>query len=147
VVQVGVTREPSRAWVARQLRNATPFGDGPRFILRDRDDKFGPDFDRAAQAIGVRVLETPVRAPRANGVCERLLGSVRREYLDHILVLGEQHLQATLVEHCRYFNEARPHQGINQRVPGCSVSTPRGNGLVVATAYLNGLHHSYRRAA
>jgi transposase InsO family protein len=147
VVQVGVTREPSRAWAAQQLRNATPFGDGPRFILRDRDDKFGPDFDRAAQAVGARVLKTPVRAPRANGVCERFLGSVRRECLDHVLVLGEQHLQATLVEYCRYFNEARPHQGIGQRVPGGPQASLERKGSVVATAYLNGLHHSYRRAA
>jgi transposase InsO family protein len=146
VVHVGVTREPSPAWVAQQLRNATPFGFGPRFIVRDRDDKFGPDFDRAAQAIGARVLKTPVRAPRANGVCERFLGSVRRECLDHVLVLNEQDLHDVLVEYCRFFNEARPHQGIDQIVPGGSLPATK-EGVVVATAYLNGLHHSYRRAA
>jgi putative transposase len=74
VVHVGVTREPSRAWVAQQVRNATPFGVGPRFLIRDRDDKFGRDFDRAAEGVGARVLKTPVRAPRANAVCERFLG-------------------------------------------------------------------------
>jgi putative transposase len=147
VVHVGVTREPNRAGVAQQMRNATPFGVGPRFIIRDRDDKFGPDFDRAAECVGARVLKTPVRAPRANGMCERFLGSVRRERLDHALVLGEQHLHQILIEYCRYFNEVRPHQGIDQRVPGGSLPAPRGSGPIVATAHLNGPHHSYRRAA
>ena len=75
VVHVGVTREPNSAWVAQQMRNATPFGTGPRFIIRDRDDKFGRDFDRVAEGVGARVLKTPVRAPRANAVCERFLGA------------------------------------------------------------------------
>jgi transposase InsO family protein len=147
VVQVGVTREPSRGWVAQQMRNATSSGIGPRFIIRDRDDKFGPDFDRAAAGVGAKVLKTPVQAPRANGVCERFLGSVRRECLDHVLVLGAQHLHDVLVEYCRYFNEARPHQGIDQLVPGGFPSSPEGDESVVVTPYLNGLHHSYRRAA
>ena len=82
VVHVAVTREPTSAWIAQQMRNATPFGVGPRFIIRARDDKYGPDFDRAAHGVGARVLKTPVRAPRANAVCERFLGSVRRECLD-----------------------------------------------------------------
>ena len=147
VVQVGVTREPSSAWVAQQMRNATPAGLGPRFIIRDRDDKFGRDFDRAAQGVGARVLKTPVRAPRANAVCERFLGSVRRECLDHVLVLGEQHLLEVLVDYSRYFNEARPHQGIGQLVPVGSSSAAAGNGAVVALPVLKGLHHDYRRAA
>jgi transposase InsO family protein len=147
VVHFGVTREPSSTWVAQQMRNATPFGAGPRFIIRDRDDKFGRDFDRAAQGIGTRVLKTPVRAPRANAVCERFLGSVRRECLDHVLVLGEQHLFEVLVDYCRFFNEARPHQGMDQRVPLGSSAAVQGNGAVVALPVLNGLHHDYRRAA
>ncbi len=80
-------------------------------------------------------------------MCERFLGSVRRECLDHVLVLGEQHLHEVLVEYCRYFNDARPHQGIDQLVPGGFLPSAEGSGPVVATAYLNGLHHSYRRAA
>jgi putative transposase len=147
VVHVGVTREPNSAWVAQQIRNATSFGTGPRFIIRDRDDKFGRDFDRAAEGVGARVLKTPVRAPRANAICERFLGSVRRECLDHLLVLDVRHLLEVLVEYCRYFNESRPHQGIGQLVPIGDPSAARGDGSVVAIAFLNGLHHDYRRAA
>jgi putative transposase len=76
VVHVGVTRNPSTTWVAQQLRNATPFSDGPRFLIRDNDDKFGIDFDRAAKGAGIRVLRTAVRVPRMNAFCERFLGSV-----------------------------------------------------------------------
>jgi transposase InsO family protein len=147
IVHFGVTREPSSTWVAQQLRNATPFGVGPRYIIRDRDDNFGRDFDRAVEGVGARVLRTPVRAPRANAVCERFLGSVRRECLDHVLVLGEQHLFELLVEYCRFFNEARPHQGIAQLVPSGSSDATSRNGTVLALPVLKGLHHDYRRAA
>jgi transposase InsO family protein len=116
-------------------------------IIRDRDDKFGQDFDRAAQGAEARVLKTPVRAPRANAICERFLGRVRRECLDHVLVLGERHLLEVLVEYGRYFNECRPHQGIGQRVPVGTPCAADGTGPVITTAFLNGLHHEYRRAA
>jgi putative transposase len=148
VVHVGVTRNPSTTWVAQQLRNATPFGAGPRFLIRDNDDKFGVDFDRAAKGAGIRVLRTAVRAPRMNAFCERFLGSARRECTDHIIVLGERHLERVLQEYyLRYFNEARPHQGIGQLVPIGSATSAAGSGEVVAIPVLNGLHHDYRRAA
>jgi putative transposase len=147
LVHVTVTREPTSAWVTQQLRNATPYGVGPRFIIRDRDDKYGPDFDRAAVGVGARVLKTPVRAPKANAVCERFLGSVRRECLDHVLILGERHLLAVLAEYGRYFNEARPHQGLHQCIPVRTVASPNRTGALVAFPVLNGLHHDYRRAA
>ena len=149
VVHVGVTRHPTDGWVAQQLREATPFDERPRFLIRDNDAKYGPCFDRLAVASGLRVRRTPIRAPRANATCERFLGSVRRECLDHLLVLGERHLRRTLKEYATYFNLARPHQGLGQRVPQ-SPPTPRpddGGGLVVAIPVLGGLHHDYRRAA
>jgi transposase InsO family protein len=148
VVHLGVTRSPSATWVAQQLRNATPFATGPRFIIRDNDDKFGLDFERAAKAAGIRVVRTAVKAPRMNSFCERFLGSVRWECLDHVMVLGEEHLHRVLGEYCFvYFNRARPHQGIGQLVPMGSSSANAGNGPVTARAVLNGLHHDYRRAA
>jgi putative transposase len=148
VVHLAVTRHPSTTWVARQLRNATPFGDGPRFIIRDNDDKFGPDFDRAAKGAGVRVLRIAPKAPLMNSFCERFLGSVRRECLDHIVVLGERHLERVLREYCcSYFNRARPHQGIGQLVPFGSANSTSGDGEVVDVPVLGGLHHDYRRAA
>ncbi len=149
VVHVGVTRHPTDAWVAQQLREATPFDERPHFLIRDNDAKFGPCFDRLAAASGIRVLRTPVRAPQANAVCERFLGSVRRECLDHLLVLGERQLARMLRAYVAYFNSARPHQGIGQRLPYPAALSLVGDrdGPVVARAILGGLHHDYQRAA
>jgi putative transposase len=111
-------RYPTAQWTAQQIPEATPFGVGPELIIRDNDGKFGADFDRAAKGAGIRVLRTAVQAPLMNSVCERFLGSVRRDCLDHIVILGERHLKHLLKEYCfNYFNMARPHQGIRQRLP------------------------------
>ncbi len=147
VVQVGATRAPSDAWVAQQLRNATPNRVGPRFLLRDRDTKFGALFTRTAAGAGIRVLRTPVRAPRTNAICERFLGSVRRECLGHVLVLDDRHLDRVLAEYTAYFNAERPHQGLVQQLPTGGAQPANTNGRVVETPVLGGLHHVYRRAA
>jgi putative transposase len=148
VVHVGVTRHPTDAWIAQQLREATPFDKRPRFLIRDNDRKYGPQFDHVAAASGIRVLRTPIRAPRANAVCERFLGSVRRECLDHVLVLGERHLERVLREYVAYFNQERPHQGLGQATPEQSPAAfLNGAGPVSALPVLGGLHHAYRRAA
>ena len=149
VVHVAATRAPTRQWTAEQLRNATPFGKGPSFLLRDRDDKFGPGFDRVAEGAGTRVVRTAVQAPLMNSVCERFLGSVRRECLDHQIILSQTHLQRFLADYAlRYFNTARPHQRIGQRIP---VPGERVRALsaesITALPVLGGLHHDYRAAA
>jgi putative transposase len=152
VVHVGVTRSPTDAWVAQQLRNATPEGVGPRFLIHDNDAKYGSAFARVAAASGIEVLRTPIRAPRANAVCERFLRSVRGECIDHTLILGEQHLQRVLTEYVAYFNRSRPHQGISQRTPQLAPTRASPDravacGAVTATPVLGGLHHDYRAAA
>jgi len=148
VVHVGVTRHPTDAWVAQQLREATPFDQRPRYLIRDNDGKFGVAFARIAAASSIEILRTPYRAPRANAACERFLGSVRRECLDHILVLGERHLRRVLREYVAYFNGARPHQGLGQAIPAPSPwKTRSGEGPICAVPVLGGLHHTYQRAA
>jgi len=149
VVHVGVTRHPTAAWVAQQLREATPFDQRPRYLIRDNDGKYGPAFAGVAEASGITVLRTAYRAPRQNATCERFLGSVRRECLDHVLVLGEGHLRRVLREYAGYFNTARPHQGIGQAVPSVPkpASPSRPAAPIVALPVLGGLHHDYRRAA
>jgi len=150
VVHVGVTRQPTDAWVAQQLREATPFDQRPRYLVRDRDSKYGPAFARVAAATGISELRTAYRAPKQNATCERFLGSVRRECLDHVLVLGEAHLRRVLREYVAYFNGARPHQGVRQRIPDgaeASVLPPETGGKIQAVPVLGGLHHTYRRAA
>jgi transposase InsO family protein len=149
VVHVAVARSPTSLWTGQQLREATPCGSGPRFMLRANDDKYWPEFDRVAKASDIRVLRTPVRAPRANSICERYLGSVRRECLDHIIILSERHLLATLRAYVRYFNTGRPHQGLAQRIPCPPSEAPEhcDGARIVAVPILGGLHHEYRWAA
>jgi putative transposase len=147
LLHFGVTRSPNDAWVAQQLREATPFGEGPRFLIRDNDNKFGDAFDRVAEGTGIDVLTTPYQAPKANAICERFLGSVRRECLDSFLILNERHLRKILKQYQAYFNHARPHQGINQRVPCPSAQPQYNTGTIIAHPVLGGLHHDYCRQA
>src|SRR5437868_8775564 len=99
------------------LREATPYGQVPKYLIRDNDSKFGPCFARVAKTRGIKILKTPYHAPRANAICERYLRSVRQECLDHLLILHEKHLQRVLNAYVAYFNQARPHQGIQQHIP------------------------------
>ena len=115
VIHVGVTRSPTDAWVAQQLREATPYGQAPKYLIRDNDSKFGSCFARVATTSGIKLLKTPYHAPRANAICERFLRSVRQECLDHLLILHERQLQRVLNAYVAYFNQARPHQGIHQQ--------------------------------
>ena len=89
IVHFSVTAHPTDAWVAQQLREATPFGQAPHFLIRDRDSKYEQAFARVAKGTTIEILKTPYRAPKANATCEQFLGSVRRECLDHMLILGE----------------------------------------------------------
>jgi len=150
VVHVSVTRHPTDAWVAPQVREATSFGTGPRFLIRDNDHTYGAPFARVAAGSRIEVLQTPVRAPRANALCERFIGSVCRACLDHLLILHERHLGRVLREYVASFNTDRPHQGIGQAVPervAHGQEAPYSPGTVAVTPILGGLHHSYRRAA
>jgi transposase InsO family protein len=147
VVHVGATRHPTDAWVAQQLREATPFDRCPRYVIRDNDAKFGGAFARVAAARGIEVLRAPYRAPRANAVCERFLGSVRRECLDHLLILGERHLARVLREYTASFNRDRPHQGRDHALPEPPAERASPTGPIRALPVLGGLHHTYQRAA
>jgi putative transposase len=163
VVHVNATRQPTDAWVAQQLREATPFGEKAKHLICDNDTKYGPLFDAAAQTCGLDVIHTPYEAPRANAVCERFVGTLRRECLDHMLVPGDRQLVRVLKEYSGYFDQARPHQGLAQQTPmsrwlnqvngtphqSATVSRtspaayPGAGRKLIARPVLNGLHHAY----
>ena len=150
VVHVGVTRSPTDPWVAQQLREATPYGHAPKYLIRDNDRKFGSCFARVATTSAIEILKTPVHAPRANAVCERFLRSVRQECLDHLLVFRDKQLQRVLNQYVAYFNQARPHQGIQQQVPEpsrSSLSSHHAGNKVIALPRVGGLHHDYQWVA
>ena len=148
---LGVTAYPAGAWTARQARNFfMELGDRAgrfRFLIRDRDSKFTTAFDDVFSGNGMRMIRTPVRSPRANSFAERFVGTLRRECLDHVLVLGEQHLRKVLAEYARHYNGHRPHQGLQQKPP----QSPPGHALDITARIerrqvLSGLISEYRGA-
>lgn len=151
IIHAALTRTPTDAWAAQQLREATPWGKKPKYLIRDRDSKYGKQF--AAAASGIQILKTPVRAPKANAFCERFMGSLKRECLDHRFVVNCGQLSRLVQQYIAYYNKSRPHQGLKQQIPDHSVrgSDPwpvgQPGGEIVATPVLGGLHHSYVRVA
>ena len=145
LVHLNVTAHPTAAWIWRQLVEATPWGRRPRFLLRDRDAVYGGDFGERAAALDIEPLLAPVRAPRANAVAERVIGTLRRECLDHLIVLNERHLRSILLKFARYYNRDRPHRSLRHETP-LPVARP-GTGPIRARPVLSGLHHAYERVA
>jgi putative transposase len=149
---VGVTAHPTGAWTARQARNLLMDLGGRagrfRFLIRDQDSKFTTAFDDVFVGNGTRVIKTPVRSPRANSFAERFVGTLRRECLDHVLILGQQHLREVLAEYARHYNGHRPHQGRQQesplRQPGRTVDI---TARIERRQVLGGLISEYHRAA
>ena len=153
----GVTAHPTGEWTVQQARNlALNIGErfeDFRFLIRDRGSNFTRSFDSVFQATSATILRTAVQAPRMNAICERLIGTLRRELLDHSLILGEAHLRAVLAEYQQHYNTARPHQGINQRIPSGEDRPPRftagdfRTGQILRKPILSGLINEYARAA
>jgi Integrase core domain len=117
LVHLNVTAHPTAAWVWRQLIAATPWGRVPRYVARDRDAVDGREFVERASGLGIETVLTPIRAPRANAVAERLVGTLRRECLDRVIVLNEAHLRAVLTEYTAFYNAERPHRTLELGTP------------------------------
>jgi putative transposase len=149
---LGVTAHPTRAWTAQQARNLL-MGLGERagsfrFLIRDRDSKFSMAFDEVFSGNGTRVVKTPVRSPRANSYAERFVGTLRRECLDHVLILGERHLRSVLAEYARHYNGHRPHQALQQEPPLCEPGHAVDiTARIERRQVLGGLISEYRRVA
>ncbi len=140
---VGVTAHPTAEWIARQLTEACGWEPAPRYIIRDRDRVYGELFKRRLRAMGIRDRPTAPRSPWQNGHAERLIGSIRRECLDHVVVFGERHLRNILLAYMQYYNGARTHLSLNKDAP-----VPRdvqAVGRILPTPILGGLHHQYVR--
>jgi transposase InsO family protein len=148
LVHLAVTAHPDAAWVWRQLVEATPWDRRPKYLIRDRDRAFGGAFRDWAQALGIDTVLTPVRAPRANAVAERVIGTLRRECLDYLVPVDERHLRTILTEYVAYYNRDRPHQPLRMETPRPQ-GRPRAGPIpsVRGRPVLGGLHHAYERAA
>jgi transposase InsO family protein len=150
VLVVGTTSGPDSAWITQQARNLsmTQELEDKHMLLRDRDAKFSGSFDEVMRTEGLRVVKTPVRAPKANAFAERWVGTVRRECLDHVLIFGRRHLQHVLDAYAEHYNRARPHRSIDLRPPDPALSAERVAGSPVRRRdVLGGLIHEYKRNA
>ena len=153
----GVTANPTGEWTVQQARNlALDLGqrfENTRFLIRDRGSNFTASFDAVFQATGTRILVSAIQAPRMNAICERLAGTLRREFLDRVLILGERHLHAVLTDYQAHYNTARPHQGIAQHVPDGKPDAVRttvinvGRQQIRRKPVLGGLINEYAHAA
>ena len=133
-------------WIVQQLREAFPFGSAPRFVIFDRDAKYGVEVSAAVRSLSVSPVRTSFESPWQNGVAERWVGSCRRDLLDHIIAVDERHLKRRLSEYIRYYHEDRTHLGLEKETPDGRTRTIAA-GHVLSHMRLGGLHHRYDRAA
>ena len=143
LVWINVTKNPTAEWVARQITEAFPWDGAPGYMIRDRDRIYGGIVTRRLRAMGIRDKPTALGSPWQNGFAERLIGSTRRECLDHIVVFGEAHLRRILRSYARYYNEIRTHRSLDKDAP---ISRPvQRTGSIKSFPILGGLHHHYAR--
>jgi transposase InsO family protein len=148
VVHFNVTEHPTAAWTAQQIVDAFPDDSAPSYLLRDRDQVYGEQFRHRVKGMGIKEVLTAPRSPWQNPFAERLIGSVRRECLDHVLVLGERHLRRVLVRYFSYYHQACTHLSLDKDAPTSRLIELPEAGGIVAIREVGGLHHRYvRRAA
>jgi transposase InsO family protein len=143
ILWLGVTAHPTAEWIARQLTESYGWTAAPQYMVRDRDAVYGDIFIRRLRAMGIRDRPTAARSPWQNGYSERLIGSIRRECLDNVVVFGERHLRHLLGSYQKYYNEARTHLSLDKDAPVSR--TIEEVGSIIAKPLLGGLHHQYVR--
>jgi transposase InsO family protein len=145
LIWTNVTTNPTAEWIARQITEAFPWDQAPRYLIRDRDGSYGVMVERRIRVMGIRDRPTAARSPWQNGHIERLIGSIRRECLDHVMVQGEAHLRRIFRSYADYYNRTRTHLALEKDAP---LGRPvHAIGQVIAIPLLGGLHHQYARMA
>ena len=147
LLHINVTAHPYAAWASQQIVEAVGFNTSIARLIRDRDGIYGATFDARVDRLGIEQTRIAPRAPWQNGHAERFVGTLRRELLDHVIVLGERHLLRLLKEHTRYYNEDRPHMSLDGDAPVSRAVEGASHGSVVSLSRVGGLHHRYSRAA
>ena len=147
IVHFNATDHPTAQWAAQQLVEAFPFDTAPRYLLRDRDCIYGERFRTRVKSLGIKDVLTAPRSPWQSPFVERFIGSVRRECLNHVIVLNERHLRRLLKSYFAYYHEARTHLSLAKQCPVPRSIEEPDRGKVVAIPHVGGLHHEYRRAA
>lgn len=147
VVHFNVTTNPTAEWTAQQIIEAFPDDEAPRYLLRDRDGIYGEYFQNRVEGMGIEQVITAPRSPFQIPFAERIIGSIRRECLDHMIIINESHLRHILSVYFDYHHRARPHQSLERNSPHPREVEPQSKGQVIAIPQVGGLHHRYRRVA
>src|SRR5438309_4786839 len=147
LVHFTVTEHPTAEWTARQLLEACGLEESPRYLIRDRDKVYGERFSRQARMLDIREAVITPRSPWQNAYAERVIGSIRRECLDHVVVIGEWHLLRILSKYVAYYNGTRTHLSLAKDAPEPRSVQPPSQGRVVEVPRVGGLHHEYLRRA
>ena len=147
IVHFNVTAHPTARWTAQQMVEAFPFDSAPRYLLRDRDAIYGEKVRRRIKSLGIEEVVTTPRSPWQNPFCERVIGSIRRDFLNHVIVLNERHLRRMLREYFSYYHTCRTHLSLNKDPPETRPVEPPEMGNIVAFPHVGGLHHRYGRLA
>jgi hypothetical protein len=149
IVRTAVTEHPTDAWLSRQVTEAFPWDTAPRYLLRDRDASYGgSEFCNRVKAMGITEVVTAPRSPwRGTPYVERVIGSLRREYLDQVVIFNERHLRRGLPSYVGYYHRTRTHLSLDKDCPVSRPIMPRRIGEVVAIPQVGGLHHRYERLA
>ncbi len=147
IVRFDVTQHPTAGWLSRQLTEAYPWDTAPRFLLRDRDSSYGTAFSKRVDAMGITEVVTAPRSPWQNPYVERVIGSIRRECLDHLIIFNERHLRRVLSSYVDYYHHTRTHLSLDKDCPHSRLVQPPESGRVIALPQVGGLHHRYERLA
>ena len=147
IVHFSVTAQPTASWAAQQIREAFPWDTGPRHLIRDRDGIYGATFRATVAAMGIEDVVTAPRSPGQNPYVERVIGSIRRECLNHVIVLNERHLRQILSSTLDYYHRSRTHLSLEKDCPEPRLVHPPDAGKVIAFPQVGGLHHRYERLA
>ncbi len=147
IIHFNVTESPTAAWTGQQIVEAFPWDTAPKYLLRDRDGKFGASFIQRVESLGIEQVLTTARSPWQNSYVERLIGSIRRECLDHVIIFNEKHLRRVLTEYFRYYHECRTHLGLEKDCPKPRPVELQDSGMIQAEPMVGGLHHHYYRQA
>ena len=147
ILHLAVTAHPTAEWTGQQLREAFPWDSAPRFLLRDRDRIFGSDFTQQVKELGIQEVLGAPRAPQQRAYVERVIGTIRRECLDHVIVLNQASLYRHLKLFLEYYHQSRTHLSLEKDTPERRFVQPPESGRVVAVPQVGGLHHRYERRA
>jgi transposase InsO family protein len=147
VLHFNVTDHPTEEWTAQQMREAFPWDEAPKYLIRDRDAIFGGEFVAMMKGMGIEEVVTAPRSPWQNPYVERLIGSIRRECLDHVIVWNQRSLRRTLRSYFHYYEKSRTHLALAKDAPDPRAVDRPENGRIVAIPQVGGLHHRYQRRA